>query len=571
MRRLTLGLLPFLLLLLCCLSSAAWGEASLYRGTDVVGSVSTTAGPVAGLWVSAEDVGALLGFSTSRSGEELRLTRGNVQLRLVSNAAAAWRGLSLVSLRAAPFERDGRWWMDAASTALLFQRDAGTGAQNRLRFRESSAQPTPPTQPETPAPTSIPTPIPTPMPTPTPAQAPKPVVTPAGQQARAQERREVFLPQSTARTDSHPSLNGGEILRLRWGSSQQKIRGVVDASDGADPQVWLEDGVVHALFASSATNPAGLPSPFENVRAELRAVNGGAVLTFASDSIRVEKLIMDSPRRVVFDFFLPKGARVTAAKPSAPASTPVIGPSPTPTPVPTPVPPPVRKGGKTGKKLVVVDPGHGGKDPGTAANSVREKDVNLAIGLELEKELKARGFDVVMTRRTDVYLKLQERTDIANRAEADVFVSVHVNALPSAKQTSGFEIYIMALPTDKDALALAKIENQEYIDGKAGSSAEVDRRTEMLLRILGDMQQNNKINESTGLAERLFEAGKRDGLPMRRVAQAPFFVLRGAAMPAVLLETGFVTNATEAKLLAHPGYRQRIAQAMADGIVNYLK
>ena len=129
----------------------------------------------------------------------------------------------------------------------------------------------------------------------------------------------------------------------------------------------------------------------------------------------------------------------------------------------------------------------------------------------------------------------------------------------------------MALPTDKDALALAKIENREYVEGKAGSDQEVDKRTETLLKILGDMQQNNKINESTELAEKLFAAGKQDGLPMKRVAQAPFFVLRGAGMPAVLLETGFVTNATEAKLLAHPGYRQRIAQAMAAGIANYLK
>nr|MBQ6739278.1 N-acetylmuramoyl-L-alanine amidase [Synergistaceae bacterium] len=224
------------------------------------------------------------------------------------------------------------------------------------------------------------------------------------------------------------------------------------------------------------------------------------------------------------------------------------------------------------KKIVVVDPGHGGKDPGTAANGVTEKNVNLAVGLLLERELKSMGFDVVMTRRTDVYLKLQERTDIANKAKADVFVSVHVNALPSAKKTSGFEIYIMALPTDKDALNLAKIENREYVEGKANNnSAEVDKRTELLLRILGDMQQNNKINESTELAEALFKAGNSSSLPMKRVAQAPFFVLRGAGMPAVLLETGFVTNETEAKLLAHPGYQERIAKAMAAGVADYLQ
>jgi N-acetylmuramoyl-L-alanine amidase len=84
------------------------------------------------------------------------------------------------------------------------------------------------------------------------------------------------------------------------------------------------------------------------------------------------------------------------------------------------------------------------------------------------------------------------------------------------------------------------------------------------------MQQNNKITESTAAAEQLLNAGNQRDLPMKRVAQAPFFVLRGAGMPAVLLETGFITNLQEAKLLANPGYQQRIAEAMADGICGYL-
>jgi len=129
----------------------------------------------------------------------------------------------------------------------------------------------------------------------------------------------------------------------------------------------------------------------------------------------------------------------------------------------------------------------------------------------------------------------------------------------------------MALPTDQDALELAKIENREYLEDHTANGAASDRRTELLLRILGDMQQNNKINESTTAAEVLFKAGNDSGLPMRRVAQAPFYVLRGAGMPAVLLEVGFISNVTEAKLLQHSGYQQRIADAMAQGIYNYLK
>jgi N-acetylmuramoyl-L-alanine amidase len=221
--------------------------------------------------------------------------------------------------------------------------------------------------------------------------------------------------------------------------------------------------------------------------------------------------------------------------------------------------------------LIVLDPGHGGRDPGAVAHGLREKDVNLAIGLRMERALQSRGFDVKMTRRTDVYLPLRERTDIANNADADMFVSIHAHALPPGRQAAGFEIYLMALPTDEDALALARIENQEYMEDRAGAGAGADRQTELLLRILGDMQQNNKINESTAAAEVLFKAGNDNRLPMRRVAQAPFFVLRGAAMPAVLLETGFVSNPNEARLLGHAGYQQRIADAMAEGIDNYLR
>lgn len=377
--------------------------------------------------------------------------------------------------------------------------------------------------------------------------------------------------------DAKPEASGnrGEIRALRWSTSRERIRAVIDCSDGAEPQIQVEKGNVRALFSSASEFLEGLPSPYGNISADLKRGPSGASLVFSSNSLRVERLALDAPRRIVLDFFFesPADIRVLPAPTPPPAPAPAPAPAPVPGPAgkspraKTPVQPPARRGGK---RLVVVDPGHGGKDPGATANGVREKDINLGIGLALEEVLRSRGFEVQMTRRTDVYLKLQERTDIANQANADVFVSVHANALPSLKNTAGFEIYLMALPTDKDALALAKIENREYVEEKSGNSAAVDRRTELLLRILGDMQQNNKISESTELAEALFKAGKLRGIPMKRVAQAPFFVLRGAGMPAVLLETGFVTNLNEAKLLAHPGYQRRIAEAMAEGIVNYL-
>ncbi len=571
------ALLACLVLAFCCsLSPApALASASLYRGEEVLGSVATTVGPRAGAWVCLEDVGALLGFTGLRSGEELQLVRDDVRLRVVMNAAVAWRDIYLVPLSDAPFERDGRCWLDAGSAAALFQRAAGEGERNRLRFqadRNAAVEPEP-AGPEEPAAVRADAP---------PPESEKVAASPASdrggapvaqQPARRQERFETFRKDAPGRRPAHPSLDGGELQGLRWSTSSGRIRVVADASDGADPEVRMEGGVLRALFASARADLEGLPSPYRNVEAELKKGEGGAELTFTSDSLRVEKMVLDAPRRIVFDLFFSPETRIQEVPRPAPApavevETTITAPQER-KPVPQAPPKGPARGRQGGRKLAVVDPGHGGKDPGASANGVREKDINLAIGLALEKALNARGIDVVMTRRTDVYLTLQERTDIANKEQADVFVSVHANALPSVKRTSGFEIYLMALPTDKDALTLARIENRELAEESHAGQAS-DRRTEVLLQILGDMQQNNKISESTGLAEALFAAGKGDGIPMKRVAQAPFFVLRGAGMPAVLLETGFVTNATEAKLLAHPGYQARIAEAMAAGVAKYL-
>ena len=580
----SLGLLGFVLAVCLMLSGPAWGSATLYRGGNALGSVPTTNGSNNEPWVSLTDTGALLGFQASLSGEELLLVRGDMRFRIVLNAVAAWRDLYLIPLYGAAFERDGRWWLDIPSVLSLFQRATGTGAGNRLRFEvEADAPPSEPAGSEA-LPTALPSAADASVPSPS-ESAGEGTPQAGGKEAKRAERAEdatIPIPagekplgESPARDkpDEKPEASGnrGEIRALRWSTSRERIRAVIDCSDGAEPQIQVEKGNVRALFSSASEFLEGLPSPYGNISADLKRGPSGASLVFSSNSLRVERLALDAPRRIVLDFFFesPADIRVLPAPtpPPAPAPAPVPGPAGKSPRAKTPVQPPARRGGK---RLVVVDPGHGGKDPGATANGVREKDINLGIGLALEEVLRSRGFEVQMTRRTDVYLKLQERTDIANQANADVFVSVHANALPSLKNTAGFEIYLMALPTDKDALALAKIENREYVEEKSGSSAAVDRRTELLLRILGDMQQNNKISESTELAEALFKAGKLRGIPMKRVAQAPFFVLRGAGMPAVLLETGFVTNLNEAKLLAHPGYQRRIAEAMAEGIVNYL-
>ena len=293
------ALLACLVLAFCCsLSPApALASASLYRGEEVLGSVATTVGPRAGAWVCLEDVGALLGFTGLRSGEELQLVRDDVRLRVVMNAAVAWRDIYLVPLSDAPFERDGRCWLDAGSAAALFQRAAGEGERNRLRFqtdRNAAVEPEP-AGPEEPAAVRADAP---------PPESEKVAASPASdrggapvaqQPARRQERFETFRKDAPGRRPAHPSLDGGELQGLRWSTSSGRIRVVADASDGADPEVRMEGGVLRALFASARADLEGLPSPYRNVEAELKKGEGGAELTFTSDSLRVEKMVLDAP------------------------------------------------------------------------------------------------------------------------------------------------------------------------------------------------------------------------------------------------------------------------------------
>ena len=195
-------------------------------------------------------------------------------------------------------------------------------------------------------------------------------------------------------------------------------------------------------------------------------------------------------------------------------------------------------------RRVVVDPGHGGHDPGAiGAGGTREKDVVLAIGLKLAKKLREElGLDVVMTRSTDVFLELQERTAIANKVGADLFLSIHANAAPN-RSAAGIETYYLSLAKTEKAAQLAAKEN--------GTSLE---KVSTLQAVLFDLMANYKINDSAHLAEvvqkelcRKLEAH----WPVKSlgVKQGPFYVLVGATMPSILVETAFLSNDKEEQRL----------------------
>lgn len=217
-------------------------------------------------------------------------------------------------------------------------------------------------------------------------------------------------------------------------------------------------------------------------------------------------------------------------------------------------------------RRVVVDPGHGGKDGGTSLNfGLVEKDLTLDIGLRLRRLLESRDFEVVMTRSTDVAVSLRERSDLANDSRADLFLSIHVNWLPD-RTARGVETYYAGQTDDPFLKQLASAENRD-----AGYSVANYKR--LLEGIYADVRRDESARLAEGLQQTLFRMLKRDNPSIvgRGVMRAPFVVLVATDMPAVLAEVACLSNDREARLLAQPSYRQKIAEALFEGIEAYAR
>jgi N-acetylmuramoyl-L-alanine amidase len=218
-----------------------------------------------------------------------------------------------------------------------------------------------------------------------------------------------------------------------------------------------------------------------------------------------------------------------------------------------------------GVRKIVIDPGHGGKDPGAMAFGLKEKDIVLAVSKKLAKILKTTyRYEVVLTRSKDVYLPLEERTAVANTQKSDLFLSIHVNA-SNDKVSNGIETYFLNLATDANAMRVAALEN-------ATSTHSIGEMQD----ILANLMKNSKIDESSRLA-RFVQTNLVSGLNKSYkprdlgVKQAPFYVLIGAEMPAILAEISFITNPEEAKLLQNEDYLNTIAEQIAAGVVAYIE
>jgi N-acetylmuramoyl-L-alanine amidase len=304
------------------------------------------------------------------------------------------------------------------------------------------------------------------------------------------------------------------------------------------------------------------------------------------------RLVIDVERRVPVD--TKSGTPSTAVTPAVPAPTAANTPQPrvaapapaasvvastvrTPTPTPSTTPkavtPPSRNTGGglslsrqlgLGVNRIVIDPGHGGHDPGAQIKGLNESDLVLDVALRLEKLLlRQPGTEVVLTRRTNEYVPLEERTALANRQEADLFLSIHANASDNPR-ARGVETYFLDFAPNAQAEAIAAREN-------AGSA----RAMRSLPDIVKAIALSDKIDESRDFAAivqaSIVERMKKANRVSRNlgVKQAPFAVLIGATMPSVLAELSFMTNQQEGAWLKTQAYRQQMAEALLNGIMRY--
>jgi N-acetylmuramoyl-L-alanine amidase len=215
---------------------------------------------------------------------------------------------------------------------------------------------------------------------------------------------------------------------------------------------------------------------------------------------------------------------------------------------------------------IVIDPGHGGHDPGVLGKGLDEATLVLDVALRLERLLqKEAGVEVVLTRRTDVYVPLEERTEIANRQNADMFLSIHANASRN-EDARGIETFYLSFASSPDAEAVAAREN-------SASTREMNQLPDLIKAIT----LNNKLDESRDLASMVQDTlvtnlrKTNRQIRGRGVKKAPFVVLIGAAMPSVLAEISFVSNRQELALLKTPAYRQKIAEALFAAVAKYRK
>ena len=375
--------------------------------------------------------------------------------------------------------------------------------------------------------------------------------------------------------DARLAFDDDVVRQIRVGRQlDRRIRVVLD----------LSDAPVHNVY--TLYKPFRIVIDFERHRAGVTTGGTATRVAAASSTKAVEAPLAKAPVIATAPLLTasiaapPKDDILANADVKAAANVPVL---PTPVVVPSisaprreavfTAPPPARTPGGLsmsrqlglGVGRVVIDPGHGGHDPGATQSGITEAELVLDVALRLEQILQKEDIEVILTRRSNVYVALEERPAIAMREEADLYLSIHANA-SADRNVRGVETYILNFAPNAQSAAVAAREN-------LGSS----RTMKSLPDIVKTIALNNKIDESRDLARQvqatLVEKLSKGSRTIRNlgVKQAPFAVLVGADMPSILAEIGFITNKQDAALVKTAVYRQQIAEALAVGIVRYQK
>jgi N-acetylmuramoyl-L-alanine amidase len=337
-------------------------------------------------------------------------------------------------------------------------------------------------------------------------------------------------------------------------ASGELVRVVFEASESVPFRVQQEPGRVTVTVARDLIDvvlqPTRLPG---GIVSSVQYLGGHDNLFAVELGPRFKALKaaeQEAPVRLVLEFQgppLPSGEKAVA---SAPA--------------PRPTPSPTLREPEPAVRTIVIDPGHGGENPGARGQGgALEKDIALAIARKLRAELvNTRGLQVFLTRDKDVDVDLDERTAIANNYKADLFVSIHVNA-SRARGVKGSEVYFLSYQaSDDDSRRAAQLEGAAE-PPPGGAQGDV-------ALILWDMAQAEHLEESSALASRIQEElADVTGSQGRGVKQAPFRVLVGASMPAVLVEVAFISNPDEEKLLVSDAYQSKVAGSLARGIERF--
>jgi N-acetylmuramoyl-L-alanine amidase len=351
----------------------------------------------------------------------------------------------------------------------------------------------------------------------------------------------------------------GDIIReIRLGRHpQQTTRIVMD----------LESVEAYSVF--TLYNPFRLVVDFRRTGAAVPAVSlPAAASPPAVPAVRItEPGVADAPPVPAARTAAADVKSVPAAKEPVPMVT-----RPAPPDLISPTPPSANANGQfsiarqlgLGISRIVLDPGHGGHDPGARANGLTEADLVLDVTLRLRRLLeKQPGVEVTLTREKDVFIPLEERTAIANRTGADLFLSIHANASRNTR-ARGIETYFLNFASNPEAEAVAARENSAS-----------GRSMHSLPEIVRAIALNNKIDESRDFADMVQKSmvrrlsARNTAIRDLGVKQAPFVVLIGAGMPSVLAEISFVTNRSDSALLKTESYRQQIAESLFDAIVRY--